>query len=129
MHFPTMRAIPAACVLVVLLGASPLIAHDGPSEMPSSDESVPLEYPIPRMEFLGQLQHRVMALWEVGRSDAIIGPDTPDLGEARDTDTVYQADIAATLLAFFRLDGTEFNPDAGPRIDLALASETVEEDR
>ena len=34
-------------------------------------ESVPAEYSSPRMDDLGHLQHRIMALWEVGRSDAV----------------------------------------------------------
>jgi hypothetical protein len=185
-------------------------------------ETVPVEYSTPRMDFLGKLQHSVMALWEVGRSDAIstelaleylrqhrprllylalgegddwtharrydryldylhvadsflseiwttlesldfyrgkttivmttdhgrgqtpedwieheegiagsekiwaafIGPDTPDLGIASETPTVHQADIAATVLAFFGLAGEEFDPEAGPAIELALTAGT-----
>lgn len=34
-------------------------------------EEVPADYSSPRMELLGKLQHRIMALWEVGRSDAV----------------------------------------------------------
>jgi hypothetical protein len=52
---------------------------------------------------------------------AVIGPDTPDKGEAAGTGTVYQADIAATVLQFFGLDGQTFNPDAGPPIPGTLA--------
>lgn len=47
---------------------------------------------------------------------AVIGPDTPDVGEARDTPQAWQADIAATLLQFFGLDPREFNPEAGPAV-------------
>lgn len=181
-------------------------------------EEVPAPYSSTRMDFLGKLQHRVMALWEVGRSDAIttelaleylrqhqprllylalgegddwtharrydryldylrvaddyladlwrtlesidfyrgkttliittdhgrgitpedwveheegvpgsediwvavIGPDTPDLGEVANASLVRQADIAATLLAFFGLDADAFNPHGGPRIELAI---------
>lgn len=45
---------------------------------------------------------------------AIIGPDTPALGERVTPGTVHQADFAATMLALLRLDPAEFNPDAGP---------------
>jgi len=47
---------------------------------------------------------------------AVIGPDTPDIGEGRDTPQAYQSDIAATLLQFFGLDAREFNPAAGPPV-------------
>jgi arylsulfatase A-like enzyme len=50
---------------------------------------------------------------------AVIGPDTPDLGELAPYPTVHQADIAATLLGFFGLDPKEFNPEAGPPIPAA----------
>lgn len=183
-------------------------------------EEVPAQYSSDRMDYLGKLQHRVMALWEVGRSDAIttelaleylrqyqprllylalgegddwtharrydryldylrvaddyladlwrtlesmdsyrgkttliittdhgrgitpenwveheegvpgaediwvavIGPDTPDLGEVSNAPPVRQADIAATLLAFFGLEADAFNPHGGPRIELAFES-------
>lgn len=51
---------------------------------------------------------------------AVIGPDTPDLGEAGPAAPVQLRDIAATLLRFFDLDPTEFNPESGPPIDLAV---------
>jgi hypothetical protein len=51
---------------------------------------------------------------------AVIGPDTPDRGEVSPVPTVYQSDIAATLLQFFALDFREFNPDAGPPISGTL---------
>jgi hypothetical protein len=56
---------------------------------------------------------------------AVIGPDTPDAGEGRDTPQAYQADIAATLLQFFGLDPKEFNPDAGPAVPGTFAIPTA----
>jgi arylsulfatase A-like enzyme len=47
---------------------------------------------------------------------AVIGPDTPDVGEVSPAPTVYQSDVAATVLQFFDLDYREFNADAGPPI-------------
>jgi len=47
---------------------------------------------------------------------AVIGPDTPALGEVRDHPGVTQSDIAATLLQSLGLDPAAFNPDAGPPI-------------
>ena len=47
---------------------------------------------------------------------AVIGPDTPDMGEVSPAPTVYQSDVAATVLQFFDLDYQEFNADAGPPI-------------
>jgi hypothetical protein len=52
---------------------------------------------------------------------AVIGPDTPDRGEVKDHPTVYQADVAATLLQFFDLDYRDFNPQAGPPIPGSFA--------
>jgi hypothetical protein len=54
---------------------------------------------------------------------AVIGPDTPDVGEARDVGTVYQSDIAATMIALLGLDPREFHPDAGPPIAAALGAD------
>jgi hypothetical protein len=51
---------------------------------------------------------------------AVIGPDTPHRGEVAPYPTVYQADVAATLLRFFRLDAKRFNPEAGPPIPAAF---------
>jgi bisphosphoglycerate-independent phosphoglycerate mutase (AlkP superfamily) len=51
---------------------------------------------------------------------AIIGPDTPAVGEAADFPDVTQSDIAATLLQYVGLDGRAFNPDAGPPIPGSL---------
>ncbi len=45
---------------------------------------------------------------------AVIGPDTPALGDDVPAGTVYQADIAATILQLLGLDPDTFNPDAGP---------------
>ncbi|MGH8196974.1 MAG: alkaline phosphatase family protein [Steroidobacteraceae bacterium] len=47
---------------------------------------------------------------------AIIGPDTPALGEARNFPHVTQSDVAATMLQYLGLDYRKFNPDAGPPI-------------
>jgi putative CocE/NonD family hydrolase len=51
---------------------------------------------------------------------AVIGPDTPDLGEVGPAAPVQLRDIAATLLRFFDLDPAEFNPESGAPIDLAV---------
>lgn len=47
---------------------------------------------------------------------AVAGPDTADRGEVAPAATVYQSDVAATVLQFFALDYRAFNPDAGPPI-------------
>lgn len=51
---------------------------------------------------------------------AVIGPDTPDVGEQAPYATVYQADVAATILRLLGIDPAEFNPQAGPPIPVAL---------
>ena len=51
---------------------------------------------------------------------AVIGPDTPDLGDLAPYPTVHQADVAATLARFFGLDYRKFNPEAGPPIPAAF---------
>ena len=51
---------------------------------------------------------------------AIAGPDTPARGELGPYPTVYQADVAATLLRLLGLDDRKFNPDAGPPIPAAF---------
>jgi len=51
---------------------------------------------------------------------AIIGPDTPALGEVGEYPDVTQSDIAATLLQYLGLDPRKFNPDAGPPIPGSL---------
>lgn len=45
---------------------------------------------------------------------AIVGPDTPALGDRLAPGTYHQADIAATILGFFGLDANDFNAAAGP---------------
>jgi Type I phosphodiesterase / nucleotide pyrophosphatase len=52
---------------------------------------------------------------------AILGPDTPALGEARDFPDVTQSDVAATVLQYLGLDHREFNPDAGPPVPGSFA--------
>lgn len=47
---------------------------------------------------------------------AVIGPDTPDVGELAPAPAAHQSDIAATLLQFFGLEGADFSPEAGPPI-------------
>jgi hypothetical protein len=47
---------------------------------------------------------------------AIIGPDTPAIGEAQDFPDVTQSDIAATMLQYLGLDWRDFNPNARPPI-------------
>ncbi|MGH8203625.1 MAG: alkaline phosphatase family protein, partial [Steroidobacteraceae bacterium] len=47
---------------------------------------------------------------------AIVGPDTPAIGEAKDFPAVTQSDIAATMLQYLGLDWRKFNADAGPPI-------------
>ncbi len=51
---------------------------------------------------------------------AIIGPDTPALGEVRDHPDVTQSDVAATMLQYLDLDYRKFNPDAGPPVPGSL---------
>ncbi len=51
---------------------------------------------------------------------AIIGPDTPAIGEASDFPDVTQSDIAATMLQYLGLDYRDFNPNAGPPIPGSL---------
>ncbi len=51
---------------------------------------------------------------------AIIGPDTPAIGEAHDFADVTQSDFAATMLQYLGLDYRKFNPNAGPPIPRSL---------
>ena len=53
---------------------------------------------------------------------AIIGPDTPALGEVRDQAGVTQSDIAATMLQYLSLDYRKFNAAAGPPVPRSLKS-------
>ncbi len=52
---------------------------------------------------------------------AVVGPDTPRLGDAAPSAMVHQADVAATLLRFLGLDPAKFDPQAGPPIAAAFA--------
>ncbi len=54
---------------------------------------------------------------------AIIGPDTPALGEVGDYPDVTQSDIAATMLQYLGLDHRKFNPDSGPPIPGSLKAQ------
>jgi hypothetical protein len=58
---------------------------------------------------------------------AIIGPDTPPLGTKVPAGTVYQADIAATIVALFGLDPAKFNPNAGPVLPGVIVSGELRE--
>jgi hypothetical protein len=51
---------------------------------------------------------------------AVIGPDTPDEGEVRTAGTLYQGQVAATMLQFLGLDPSEFVADALPPVAGAL---------
>jgi len=51
---------------------------------------------------------------------AIIGPDTPALGEVRNYAPVTQSDIAATMLQYLGVDYRKFNPQAGPPVPGSL---------
>jgi hypothetical protein len=51
---------------------------------------------------------------------AVIGPDTPDKGELKDTPQYYQGSAASTLLTFLGLDYREYNPDIQPPIAEAI---------
>ncbi|HKV76168.1 MAG TPA: alkaline phosphatase family protein [Gemmatimonadales bacterium] len=51
---------------------------------------------------------------------AVIGPDTPAAGEARNLPEVHQADIAATILELLGLAPADFNPAAGPPLPGAV---------
>ena len=52
---------------------------------------------------------------------AVIGPDTPDLGEVREPGTLYQGQVAGTLLQFLGLDVRAMDPEALPPAAGALA--------
>lgn len=54
---------------------------------------------------------------------AVIGPHTPDLGEVRAQGTLYQGQIAGTLLQFLGLDVRELDPEALPPITGALSAD------
>ena len=60
-----------------------------------------------------------------GHLDRVIGPETPDRGEMADTASVHQSDVAATVLKFLGLDYREFDPEAGPPIEVAFRDSEV----
>jgi arylsulfatase A-like enzyme len=45
---------------------------------------------------------------------AVVGPDTPDRGEVREAGTLYQGQVAGTLLQFLGLEVRELDPQALP---------------
>ena len=47
---------------------------------------------------------------------AVIGPDTPDLGEVREAGTLCQGQVAATMLQLLGLDPAHFVADALPPV-------------
>jgi hypothetical protein len=51
---------------------------------------------------------------------AIIGPDTPAIGEVRNSPDVTQSDVAATMLQYLGLDYRDFNAAAGPPVPGSL---------
>ena len=51
---------------------------------------------------------------------AVIGPDTPDVGEATVAGTVYQGQVAATLLKFLGIDYLELDAQARPPVAAAF---------
>ncbi len=68
---------------------------------------------------------------KIGGSDriwiAIIGPDTPALGERINIAPVTQSQIAATLVSVLGLDYRDFSPKAAPPISSALPRGLVSE--
>jgi hypothetical protein len=52
---------------------------------------------------------------------AVVGPDTPDRGEVTETGTLYQGQVAATLLQFLGLDMRAVDPTALPPAPGTLA--------
>ncbi len=51
---------------------------------------------------------------------AVMGPDTPAIGEVRNTPGVTQGTVAATMLQHLGLDWREFNPDAAAPVPGSL---------
>jgi hypothetical protein len=49
---------------------------------------------------------------------AVIGPDTPGLGEVTTPGTVYQGQVAATLLQYLGIDYRELGPEVLPPVEL-----------
>jgi bisphosphoglycerate-independent phosphoglycerate mutase (AlkP superfamily) len=60
---------------------------------------------------------------------AVIGPDTPDLGEVTTAGTAYQGQIAATLLWYLGLDYAAFDPQALPPLAVAPRASGSGEDK
>jgi hypothetical protein len=54
---------------------------------------------------------------------AVLGPDTPALGERRNTARVTQSQIAATVARLLAKDWQAFNPKAGPPLSEAIGGE------
>ena len=52
---------------------------------------------------------------------AIIGPDTPALGEVRNQPDMTLSNVAATMLQYLGLDYRQFNAEAGAPIPGSLA--------
>ena len=50
---------------------------------------------------------------------AVIGPDTPDTGEVSTSGTLYQGQVAATLLHYLGVDDRQLAPDALPPVQVA----------
>jgi arylsulfatase A-like enzyme len=55
---------------------------------------------------------------------AVIGPDTPDVGEVTESGTVYQGQVAATLLKFLGIDYRELDAQASPPLAAAFMPST-----
>lgn len=55
---------------------------------------------------------------------AVIGPDTPDVGEVTEPGIAYQGQVAATLLSALGLDPAGFDPAALPPLPLGSAAGT-----
>jgi hypothetical protein len=52
---------------------------------------------------------------------AVIGPDTPDVGEVQSPGTLYQGQVAATLLYYLGVDYRELGAPALPPVGVSLA--------
>ncbi|MDZ4729227.1 MAG: hypothetical protein SH820_04720 [Xanthomonadales bacterium] len=53
---------------------------------------------------------------------AVIGPNRSDVGEVKTPGTVYQGQVAATLLQYLGVDYRELGPNVLPPVDLAEAA-------
>ena len=54
---------------------------------------------------------------------AILGPETPALGEVSNFPDVTQSDVAATMLQYLGLDWRAFNAEAGPPVPRSLKAQ------